>query len=567
MSIEGLLAGRVLGDRYLIEEVIGRGGMGAVYRATDRRLEREVAVKVITISSIDPDTRERVRARFHREARAAAALPHHPNVVPVYDFGTDDALQLDFLVMELLRGEDLATHLVRSGPPPLPAGIWILLQAARGVAVGHRAGLIHRDVKPGNVFLARSRHDEDVQIRILDFGIAKLVQEEETASQLTQDGRIPLSPAYASPEQLRGLRQITPASDIFSLGAIGFQLFTGERPFTDQDRNRMAIGMPVPMPSLRQHDPAIPPELETVVQCALAYEPTERWTNAMELAGVLEQLRRELRDQPFDPSLAGPPVSIPVPVRVPSDPAEDDRTEFLDDRTLLDPQVHGASTTPPPPPPRQSAPAHRRGERTRRRSFGGWFVGALVALILLAAAVIFASWIMERGEDGAAIPPAPELPEITPGISVEDPEPPSELDALINNQEGLRFYRAQNYAAALEQFRRAIAIAPSNVEYRHNYALTLLQLGLAGEAARELVRVVRQNPDYVEAHFNLAQARLAVGDTLDAIESLDRVLELSTDPRQQGIAQRRLQDVQRAMQSPAPIPADTASTADPPLPR
>ena len=246
MSIEGLLAGRVLGDRYLIEEVIGRGGMGAVYRATDERLEREVAVKVITIAGVDAATREHVRARFHREARAAAALPHHPNVVPVYDFGTDDTLRLDFLVMELLRGEDLATHMIRLGPPPLPTGIWVLLQAARGVAVGHRAGLIHRDVKPGNVFLARSRHDDDVQIRILDFGIAKLVQEEETASQLTQDGRIPLSPAYASPEQLRSLRQITPASDVFSLGAIGFQLFTGERPFTDQDRNRMAIGIPVP---------------------------------------------------------------------------------------------------------------------------------------------------------------------------------------------------------------------------------------------------------------------------------------------------------------------------------
>ena len=140
------------------------------------------------------------------------------------------------------------------------------------------------------------------------------------------------------------------------------------------------------------------------------------------------------------------------------------------------------------------------------------------------------------------------------------PEPATELDALINNQEGLRFYRAQNYAAALEQFRRAVAIAPSNVEYRHNYALTLLQLGTAGEAAREFVRVVRQNPNYVEAHFNLAQARLAVGDTLDAIESLERVLELSTDPRQQGIAQRRLQDVERAMRETAPpTPGDTAS--------
>ena len=119
-----------------------------------------------------------------------------------------------------------------------------------------------------------------------------------------------------------------------------------------------------------------------IVQRALAYEPAERWANAMELAGVLDQLRREQRDQPFDPTLAGPPVSIPVPARVPSAPAEDDRTEFLDDRTLLDPQVHGASAPPAPPPPQRSPSAHRRGERTQRRSFGGWFVGALVALVL-----------------------------------------------------------------------------------------------------------------------------------------------------------------------------------------
>src|SRR5687768_6648241 len=191
-GLEGLLRGRVLGGRYRIEEVIGRGGMGAVYRAVDERLGRKVAVKVITVAmGDDPDTRRRVRARFHREARAAAALPHHPNVVPVYDYGTDEELGLDYIVMELLEGHDLATHLQRSGPPPLATALRVLREAARGLAVGHRAGLIHRDVKPGNIFLARD-HDE-LQVRMVDFGIAKLADDEDTANQLTQDGRLPHS--------------------------------------------------------------------------------------------------------------------------------------------------------------------------------------------------------------------------------------------------------------------------------------------------------------------------------------------------------------------------------------
>jgi serine/threonine protein kinase len=140
-GIEALLAGRTLAERYQIEEVIGRGGMGAVYRAKDERLGRAVALKVITASAgSEPDARERMRARFRHEAASAARLPHHPNVVPVYDYGTDPTLGMDFIVMELLRGEDLASRLRRTGPPPLGVSLRILREASRGVAVGHRAG-------------------------------------------------------------------------------------------------------------------------------------------------------------------------------------------------------------------------------------------------------------------------------------------------------------------------------------------------------------------------------------------------------------------------------------------
>ncbi|HEX8906285.1 MAG TPA: serine/threonine-protein kinase, partial [Longimicrobiaceae bacterium] len=191
-GIESLLRGRVLGERYRVEEVIGRGGMGAVYRASDERLGRPVAVKVITAVAADAESRERMRARFRREAAAAARLPHHPNVVPVYDYGTDAELGLDYIVMELLRGQDLATRLQRSGPPPMALALRILQQAARGVNVGHRLNVIHRDVKPGNIFLVEDGDPGEVQVRVLDFGIAKVIYEEDTQTALTRDGRAPL---------------------------------------------------------------------------------------------------------------------------------------------------------------------------------------------------------------------------------------------------------------------------------------------------------------------------------------------------------------------------------------
>src|SRR5690606_21350567 len=119
-----------------------------------------------------------LRARFFREARSAAALPHHPNVGPVYDFGSDEELGLDYLVMELLRGSELASRLAKSGAPSLSASLKILLEAANGLAVGHQQGLVHRDVKPGNICRARTPGDE-VQVRVVDFGIAKLADDDD----------------------------------------------------------------------------------------------------------------------------------------------------------------------------------------------------------------------------------------------------------------------------------------------------------------------------------------------------------------------------------------------------
>jgi serine/threonine protein kinase len=566
-GLEALLTGRVLADRYRIEEVIGRGGMGAVYRALDERLGRQVAVKIITLSgAADPQTRERLQQRFLREARAAAALPHHPNVVPVYDFGTDATLGLDFLVMELLRGEDLASHFARSGPPPLSTAIHILHQASRGVAVGHRSGLVHRDVKPGNIFLVQDSHGE-MQVRVLDFGIAKLT-DDDTLSQLTQDGRTPLSPSFASPEQLRGLSRITLAADVFSLGAVGFQLLTGERSFSEVDRNRMSLGMPVPVPSLRQRNPAIPPALDEVIRRALSFEPEDRYPDAGAFASVLEQTRREMGDQPlppYDPRL----VAVAPPPRQPS-PPQDDRTEFLDDRTLLDPGGAAAHTTPPstrqapvqPAPVRQPLPPRRREPE---RSGTGTFLMALVLLLLVGAGGVFAWWILNEQDRTVAVdtPPPEEVPPILPDEQPVDETPPLALEAAIANQEGLRLYRAGDYEAAHGHFQRAVQLAPDSASYRYNLGLALLRDGAVRPAMREFERVIRQDPERAAAHFYLGEAQLELGDTASAIASMETARQFTTDARERTITDRRLREVRAAVLQPQPQPTPPAPPPGP----
>ncbi|HEX6373603.1 MAG TPA: serine/threonine-protein kinase [Longimicrobium sp.] len=307
-GIAGLLTGRTLCGRYRIDAVIGRGGMGAVYRATDERLGRAVAVKVIGITAADHEEHGRLLARFLREARAAAAL-HHPNVVSVYDFGTDPEVGLDFLVMELLQGEDLAVRLARTGPPPVHVSLSILRQAARGLAAGHRAGLVHRDVKPGNLFLETSDHPDEPHVRVLDFGIAQVSGEEGTVTHLTEFGRSPFSPAFASPEQMRGEERLTPSSDVFSLAAVGYNLLTGVRPFTSSDPARMADETADAVGALPQRAPGLAPHVRDALARALSIHPLARFPDASALADALAN------EGAPAPAQATAAVPVPMPAR------------------------------------------------------------------------------------------------------------------------------------------------------------------------------------------------------------------------------------------------------------
>ncbi|HEX8271869.1 MAG TPA: protein kinase [Longimicrobiaceae bacterium] len=420
-GFEGLLAGRTLCDRYRVEEVIGRGGFAAVYRATDERLGRTVAVKVTTFSASNPQTRDEVQKRFRREARAAASL-HHPNVVTVYDFGTDPVLGLEFFVMELLQGEDLAHRLARAAPIPLRVALRILRDAALGVDAGHRAGMVHRDIKPGNIFLARRDRPGRYRVCVLDFGIARPALPDE-ATQLTRVGGMLLSPAYASPEQLRGELRVSPASDVFSLGVIGYELLCRERPFPGYRLQIPHGEQPDPVP-LRERCPEVPPGIAEAIHRALAEDPEARFPTAGAFAEALaaadplpdapaaaphadtdsgaepeagpveRPVERVVVAAAAVPAADGPPAPRPVrasePVRAAEPAAPARRLPPPDDSPTV--RYSPEALAEQAPPPRRD-----RDRRTRRRA-------ALLGVLLVGAAG--AGWLALAGEGGGSEQPS-----------------------------------------------------------------------------------------------------------------------------------------------------------------
>ncbi|MFL5386168.1 MAG: serine/threonine-protein kinase, partial [Longimicrobiaceae bacterium] len=372
-GLENLLAGKTLVKRYRIDEVIGLGGFAAVYRAEDLRLGRAVAVKVITLHPPDPGARERLRERFEREARAAAALPHHPNVVTVHDFGTDPELGLDFLVMELLQGENLSQLFTRQGKPGTDVALQILREAAEGVAVGHAAGIIHRDVKPGNIFLAEPHGDDPFRVCVLDFGIARIATDDAELTR-TLAGENPLTAAYAAPEQVRGDHHLTPAADVFSLGVVGYQLLTGEKPFSAGE-GRRARGRE-PVRPLSELAPGAPPAVAAVIEKAMAEEPGDRHPDAGAFAEALDAAMAE-----DDRTIIAPAGMVPAAGAAvfTAGAADADGEE-----TVLHPGPAPVAAPAPAPEPVPAAPYHYS---TVSRSRGGGKTWLILLPLLLAAAV------------------------------------------------------------------------------------------------------------------------------------------------------------------------------------
>ncbi|GAB3875655.1 protein kinase domain-containing protein [Terrabacter terrigena] len=276
MSVDSSAAVR-LAERYTLRERIAVGGMGEVHLATDGRLGRVVAVKVLAPAVAHyPESVE----RFRREATTAAALSH-PNIAQVYDYGVDGSSH--FIVMEHVDGSDLSRLLRQVGRLTPSDAVRIAEQVCSALGAAHRAGVVHRDIKPGNVIVR-----PDGTVKVTDFGIAQALGQ----ASLTDTGTVMGTAAYVSPEQARG-QATTPATDIYSLGILLFQMLTGSVPF--EGDTPVAIAMrhldePVPLPSSRVHD--LPANLDDVVVRATAKVPSERYADAEAMAMALA--RREV---------------------------------------------------------------------------------------------------------------------------------------------------------------------------------------------------------------------------------------------------------------------------------
>jgi serine/threonine protein kinase len=268
------LQGRVLGGRYALGARLGAGGMGQVYRARDRVLERTVAVKVLSAASTED---LELVARFGREARAAAAL-NHPNIVAVFDSGADG--DLHYLVMEYVEGQSLAELLRRVGMLEPGRVADVGRQVCQALAAAHAAGLVHRDITPGNVLV-----DPAGLVKVADFGIAKLA----AATTMTGD-KVLGTAAYQAPEQAQG-RPVDGRSDLYSLGCVLYALLTGAPPFAGDSPVAMAARHVTEQPTpLSHHNPRVSPALEAVVLTALAKEPADRYQSAAAMAQDLERI-------------------------------------------------------------------------------------------------------------------------------------------------------------------------------------------------------------------------------------------------------------------------------------
>jgi len=414
------LAGRVLDGKYELLNRIGQGGMGSVYRARRVHIGDEVAVKLLHSQLVSDES---LVERFRREARAAAQL-HHPNVVTIHDFGEARGPEgFVYIVMELVRGTSLRELLRREGRLPAARAVSLMRDICAGVSAAHRRGIVHRDLKPDNVIVAPPDEDHDSErVKVVDFGIAKL-RDMAADGTLTQAGAVVGTPFYMSPEQCRG-EHLDPRSDVYSLGAMLFEMLAGSPPFTASNASGVIIKHvsepPPPLPA----ELNVPASLRDAVARALSKEPAARQLDAAEFA----------RDMQAAAAGAATPAPTPKETLFPTDapparvvPAPGPAAAPPPRRPNVEQETRAVVRQTPPPLPE---PPRRRGSRASL--VVGVLVGGLIVLAVFAVAglVYFNRSRREVASNTNTRPPARNTsPSPTPSPTPTPTPTPTPLNA------------------------------------------------------------------------------------------------------------------------------------------
>ncbi|WP_415644490.1 serine/threonine protein kinase [Stackebrandtia soli] len=390
-------AGELIAGRYRLDDRIDGGAMGDVWRGHDTRLNRTVAIKLLR-SGLSDDAR--FRARFQHEAQAVASL-QAPGVVSLYDYGEDSTSEgiVSYLIMELVKGRSLAAILDQRGTLPPADTMRLIAAAGEALHAAHYAGIVHRDVKPGNMLV-----DADGNVKIVDFGIARARGE----AGLTETGMVMGTLSYCSPEQLCD-RELTPASDVYSLGIVAYECLSGRVPFTSSNPGAAINGhLHQPPPPLPNH---IPPAVRDVVMRALEKDPNRRWRSAAAFAEACLAAR------------SGRTTTMPVAAPTPPPAA----TRVMGTATPSAPSPPRTTGHIPVSPPRTQP--HRAQPQRKEPKKSGAGVAVAVTAVLAGLALLIALLILRPWEgDPGLNANEPDATSTTGTTETEDTSEPPQGD-------------------------------------------------------------------------------------------------------------------------------------------
>ena len=379
------MAEEMIAGRYRLERRLGLGGMSTVRLAFDTNLEREVAVKLLAEHLAEDDN---FVSRFRREALAAARLVH-PNIVQVFDFGLDDATGQHYIVMEYVEGRSCAEILREQKVLPVDEALDIVPQACRGLEHAHRHGVVHRDVKPGNLM----RSDEGV-VKLADFGIAKATEQ----SSITQVGSVLGTAAYLAPEQARG-EEAGPQADQYALGVVAYQMLAGRLPYEATSLTELAFKQQRELPpQLHELNPKVPPALAHAVARSMALDVAARFPSALAMGEGLRNGAEGVEPPPAAPGAHEATAATEMlAATAATEIAETEATRAIPRRQPVEPRPGPVA---PPRTPAQERALRRASERQRRSRRSGRMLRRLSLLLVLIVVIVVGVVILSDSLSG-----------------------------------------------------------------------------------------------------------------------------------------------------------------------